>query len=115
MSSCGQGSPESGGNRVRPTWRVACIFSLLALLLAVNLTRTLWTVSGPRGVMLEFVLKSVAWLYVFGLCGLSMHLGVGALKASRHERDRAGARWSIIALIIAVLTIVLTYHAYRVS
>jgi hypothetical protein len=99
----------------RPTWRLACAFSLLALLLELNLKGPLWAVSGPGGVIVDFVLRSVAWLYVFGLCGLSVWLAIRAMRVSRDEGDRVGARWSVVALAIAAVTIALAWHAYRVS
>ncbi len=115
MSASGQCSHEPGRDRVRPTWRMACTFSLLAAALAVNLTDTLWAVSGPIGHMVEFVLRYIIWFYAFGLCALSLYLAVTALRRGHEEGKRAETRWSLLALAIAALTTVLTLYAYGIQ
>jgi len=112
MSDFGQRSRDTGGDRVRPTWRMACTFSLLAAAVAVNLTDTLWTASSPVGNMIEFVLRYIVWFYTFGLCALSLYLAVTALRRDREEGKRAETRWSILALALAVFTTALTLFAY---
>ncbi len=115
MSVSGQHPDEPSRDRFRPTWRVACTFSLLAAAIAVNLTDTLWAVSGPISSMVEFVLRYIIWFYAFGLCALSMYLAVTALRGDREEGKRAETRWSLLALAIAVLTTVLTLYAYGIQ
>ena len=88
MSVSGQHPDEPSRDRFRPTWRVACTFSLLAAAIAVNLTDTLWAVSGPISSMVEFVLRYIIWFYAFGLCALSMYLAVTALRGDREEGKR---------------------------
>jgi len=112
MSDFGQRSRDTGGDRVRPTWRMACTFSLLAAAVAVNLTDTLWTASSPVGNMVEFALRYIIWFYAFGLCALSLYLAATALRRDREEGKRAETRRSLLALAIAVLTTVLTLYAY---
>ena len=107
--------PDSHGLPGRATWRTACVFALLALVLGVNLANATWTISGPEGVIIETVIKFLAWLYILALCGLSLHLGVRALRRYRQQGDRAGTRMSLIALVVAVLVILLTYRAYWTS
>jgi hypothetical protein len=88
---------------------MACTFSLLAAALAVNLTDTLWAVSGPISSMVEFVLRFLVWLYTFSLCALSLYLAITAL---RQEAKQAETRWSLLALAIAVLATVLSLYSY---
>jgi uncharacterized membrane protein YhaH (DUF805 family) len=108
-------SPESRTGRGLPTWRTACVFALLALVLGINLANAAWTIPGPEGVIIEAVIKFLAWLYILALCGLSLSLGVRALRRYRQQGDRAGTRMSLVALIIGVLVVLLTYRAYWTS
>jgi hypothetical protein len=91
---------------------MACAFSLLAAALAVNLTDTLWAVSGPISSMVEFVLRFLVWLYTFSLCALSLYLAITALRRGHKEAKQAETRWSLLALAIAVLATVLSLYSY---
>ena len=108
-------SPESRSGRGLPTWRTSCVFALLALVLGINLANAAWSIPGPEGAIIEAVLRFFAWLYILALCGLSLHLGVQALRRYRQQGDRARTRMALVALIIGVLVALLTYRAYWTS
>jgi len=110
----GKGVAESADTSAAITWRTACTFSLLALVLMIALTRGDWPFTGPLGSVAESVLRFAVWLYIFVLCAISFRLGVIALKRYRRMGDRAQIALSILALAIAAIVTMLVYNRYRI-
>jgi len=97
------------------TWRLACTFSILALLTVAALTTTEWPFTGPAGTIAEAILRFAVWSFAFALCALSIYCGAVALKRSRRHGDRTGGRLSWLALLTAVVVMLLIYFKYRKS
>ncbi len=102
-------SSEPSAEHPVVTWRVACTFSLLAMLTMIALLSGDWPFTGPVGLQLDFILKTAVWFYIFALCAISVYLAAAAFRRYRHEGNREHMGLSVLALVIAGLVSAVIY------
>ena len=103
---------ERSNSPAPPTWRQAVVFSMLALVMLAALVYCDWPFVNDTGARIETGLRAVVWMYMFGLCALSIRLAVKGYKAHRERHDLTQSRLCIFAMVTGAVAAVVVYLVY---
>lgn len=95
-----------------PTWRQSCVFAALTLVMVTALVYCDWPFVNDSGARIETWIRAVIWVYVSGLCVLSIRLAVMAYKACRERDDLIQSRLCIFAIMFGAVAALVVYLIY---
>lgn len=95
-----------------PTWRQSCVFSVMALVMLAALVSCEWPLVNHTGARIESVLRAAVWIYISGLCVMSVLLAVKGFKAHRDRSNRIQSRLCVFAIAIDVVAALIVYLVF---